>query len=73
MTSWMPIFVAYLVPAVIGLPLLLLWDRLSPERQLALCRTTSSAQTLRSPSSIRGNSSERTRRMCPNTVGGGRS
>lgn len=62
MTSWMPIFVAYLVPAVIGLPLLFLSDSRSRRRRLTLCR-----------SSMRGNSARNMRRLCADTVNGGRS
>jgi hypothetical protein len=55
MSSWMLIFVAYLVPAVIGLPLLFLWDSLSRRRRLAPCRTTKPVQTVPSRSSLRAN------------------
>jgi hypothetical protein len=73
MSSWMLIFVAYLVPAVIGLPLLLLWDWLLRRRRLALSQATNSVQTSPSRSSMRANSVGRMRRMCLNTANGGRS
>lgn len=62
MTSWMLIFAAYLVPAVIVLPLLLLWNSLASRRRLTLCR-----------SSTRGNAARRMRRLCVDTLNGGQS
>ncbi|WP_447983850.1 hypothetical protein [Nitrospira sp. Nam74] len=41
MNSWMLLFVTYVVPAVVGLPLLLLWDRLSHRRILRYARQRS--------------------------------
>jgi hypothetical protein len=71
MTSWKPIFLTYLVPAVIGLPLILLWDSLSCRRKLAPCHAMSLSPMLPSQSLRRANSNRRMRRMCPNIVNGG--
>ena len=46
MTSWMPIFMTYLVPAIIGLPLLILWDSLSHRRRVTVCRSSMGAANL---------------------------
>jgi hypothetical protein len=65
MSSWIPIFVAYLVPALIGLPLILLWDSLSRGPRWGLSRATRSTQGFPSRSSMRAHSSRRMRRLCP--------
>jgi hypothetical protein len=65
MSSWIPIFVAYLVPAVIGLPLILLWDSLSRRPTWVLSQATSPTQGFPSRSSMRAHSSRRMRRLCP--------
>lgn len=74
MRSWMLIFVAYLVPAAIGLPLLLLWDSLSRRRRrIGTVPCNGLGPLFSSQSSLKANSSRRMRRICLDTVNGGQS